>query len=617
VIEHKGKTILEYIAGKYDIAVIGAGHAGIEAALAAARLGLRVACFAINLDSVGNMPCNPAIGGTSKGTIVREIDALGGEMAKAADAACIQYRMLNRGKGPAVQCLRAQADRRKYQEYMKHALESCPGLDLKQAEITELRAENGAVISVITSAGAVYEIKAAVMCTGTYLRGRVIMGDYARDSGPDGMFPSVALYDSLVALGLAMRRFKSGTPARINRRSVDFDKMQLQKGDDDIIPFSFDSAGPPRNTAVCHLTYTTEVTHEVIRRNIGRSPLYSGAITGVGPRYCPSIEDKVMRFADKDRHQVFVEPMGENTGEMYLQGLSSSLPEEVQIELMRTVPGLENVSVQRPAYAIEYDCVDPLDLRPSLECKAVSGLFGAGQFNGTSGYEEAAAQGIVAGINAARYVQGKPPVIIGRDAAYIGVLIDDLVTKGTEEPYRMMSARAEYRLILRGDNADLRLMPIGLEAGLVSQERYDKMRVKYEAVEKEIARLEKTGAKGNLPGIAAEGAKLAALLRRPGVTYERLATLDPERPSLAREITEQVGIKIKYDGYIKREQLRMDKFRKMEQRLIPKDIDYMSINAISMEGRHKLDKIRPESLGQAARISGVSPADIAALMFYV
>ncbi len=618
---------MEYYAGEYDVAVVGGGHAGCEAALAAARLGCSTIMFAINLDSVANMPCNPSIGGTAKGHLVREIDALGGEMGKIADKTFIQSRILNKGKGPAVYSLRAQSDRRAYQMEMKHVLEKQEKLDIKQAEIVDLIIENKKVKGVKTHTGAVFHVKAVVLATGTFLKGKIIIGDVSYSGGPDGLFPANKLSDALKENNIELLRFKTGTPARINSRSVDFSKMEEQKGDDIITPFSFETKEIGKNMVSCWLTYTNEKTHEIIKKNLHRSPLYGGQIEGVGPRYCPSIEDKVVRFANKDRHQVFIEPMGLNTEEMYVQGVSSSLPEDVQIELYRSIPGLENVKVMRTAYAIEYDCINPTQLNLTLEFKEVSGLYGSGQFNGSSGYEEAAAQGLIAGINAALKIKNKEPLIIDRSEAYIGTLIDDLVTKGTNEPYRMLTSRSEYRLMLRQDNADLRLTPLGYKVGLITNERFQEFLNKKELIEEEIKRLQKIVVppkkiinefleKNNSSRIKS-GVRLVELLRRPEISYDALGEIDINRLELPFAVIEQVSIQVKYEGYIKRQKMQIQQFKKLENKKLPSNIDYNSIDGLRLEARQKLTKVRPVSMGQASRISGVSPADISVLMIYL
>ncbi|MDD3840061.1 MAG: tRNA uridine-5-carboxymethylaminomethyl(34) synthesis enzyme MnmG [Clostridia bacterium] len=619
---------MEYIAGDYDIVVVGAGHAGCEAGLACARLGFKTLITTINLDSVAMMPCNPSIGGTAKGHLVREIDALGGEMGKNIDKAFIQSRMINTAKGPAVHSLRAQADKSMYQQQMKKTLEKQENLEIRQTETKEIIVEDGKVTAIKTNTGAIYKCKAAILATGTYLRSRVIIGEVNYSSGPNGLFPANYLSENLKKLGIRLMRFKTGTPARVNKRSLDLEKMKEQPGDEKIIPFSFMSGKLDRQQISCWLTYTNETTHEIIRKNINRSPLYSGQIKGVGPRYCPSIEDKVVRFKEKTRHQVFIEPEGENTLEMYVQGLSSSLPEDVQIEVYRTLPGMENVEIMRTAYAIEYDCIDPTQLKLSLEFKDIEGLFGAGQINGSSGYEEAAAQGLIAGINAVRKIENKEPLILDRSDAYIGVLIDDLVTKGTNEPYRMMTSRAEYRLLLRQDNADLRLTEIGRKVGLVDDERYKAFKDKKNGINKELERIKNTIIKPNekVQKLMIEcgskelksGITIYDLLKRPELNYEKIEEIDVERPhQLSEDIMQQVEIQVKYEGYIKRQMNQVKQYKRLENKIIPEDIDYNDIKSLRIEAKQKLADIRPRSIGQASRISGVSPADVSVLLVYI
>ncbi|MCI5905535.1 MAG: tRNA uridine-5-carboxymethylaminomethyl(34) synthesis enzyme MnmG [Oscillospiraceae bacterium] len=619
---------MSYYIDEYDVAVIGAGHAGVEAALASARLGAKTALFTISLDCIANMPCNPSIGGTAKGHLVREIDALGGEMGKAADKCYIQSRMLNRGKGPAVHSLRVQADRVKYHNHMKHICESQPNLDVKQAEVTEVRTENGRVSSIVTRLGGEYRVKAAIIATGTYLKGVIHVGEVSYESGPDATLPANYLSESLRSLGIEIRRFKTGTPSRVHKRSINFDALEKQDGDEDIQPFSFETDRySMKNQVSCYVAYTNEETHKVIRDNIGRSPIYSGRINAIGPRYCPSIEDKIMRFADRERHQLFIEPMGLDTDEYYLQGMSSSLPEDVQIAFLHTIKGLEQVEIMRNAYAIEYDCCNPLDLKHTLEFKKVKGLYGAGQFNGTSGYEEAAAQGLVAGINAARGVQGLEEITLPRSSSYIGTLIDDLVIKGCSDPYRMMTSRSEYRLLLRQDNADERLTPLGHEIGLISDERYAAFLEKQEQIKAEIHRMKKTTVspsaelnamleeKGTAP--IATGVRYADLIRRPQISYDDLAPFDPERKPLSYEVREQVGLKIEYDGYIARQLMEVEHVQKLEEKKLPVDFDYNNIKGLSLEATEKLNRIQPGNIGQASRISGVSPADVSVLIIWL
>lgn len=619
---------MNYQLEQYDVAVIGAGHAGVEAALAAARLGVRTVLFTLNLDSIANMPCNPSIGGTAKGHLVREIDALGGEMGKAADKTFLQSRMLNRGKGPAVHSLRVQADRRAYHYYMKHVLEQQENLDIRQAEVVDVRfSDDGRITSLVTKLGAVYEVQAAIICSGTYQRGMIHIGDVSYESGPDASLPSIGLTDRLKEYGLTIRRFKTGTPSRVHRRSIDFSQLECQPGEEPVTPFSFTTKEELHNQVDCYIAYTNEDTHRVIRENLHRSPLYSGRIEGIGPRYCPSIEDKVVRFSEKPRHQLFVEPMGLENEELYLQGMSSSLPEDVQLAFLRTIKGFEKVEVMRNAYAIEYDCCDPQELLPTLQFKLVKGLYGAGQFNGTSGYEEAAAQGLIAGVNAARQVLGKEPVVLDRASSYIGTLIDDIVVKGCSDPYRMMTSRSEYRLILRQDNADKRLTPLGYQIGLISEQRYQQFLEKVAAIDAEIERLHRTtispSEKLNALLVSREtsamitGQRAAELLRRPQMHYEDLIRFDPQAPSLSREIAEQVEVEIKYEGYIKKQLLQVEEMRKMENKRLPEQMNYQEIGSLRLEAVEKLNRVKPLNIGQASRISGVSPADVSVLLIWL